>query len=105
MNFDFLLSPPVAFLIYIPLVFILMWIGRILAGATRVTEMKSSVYGSGEEPPSTHASPGYKPFFLVAFFFAIIHLSILVLATTPLSPVTALYVIGLLLALLALLLG
>jgi len=102
---EILLSPPVAFLIYIPLVLILFALGRLLAGAGNSSEMKSSLYGSGEEAPSYLAAPGYRPFFLIAFFFAILHLGILVLGDSTLNPVTIVYVVGFILALIALILG
>ncbi len=102
---NILLSPPIAFLLYIPLAAIIVGIGRILAGPSRSNALKNSVYSSGEEAPTAAAAPGYKPFFLVAFFFAILHLGILVLASGGLTPVTGAYLIGLLVALIALILG
>ena len=100
-----LLSPPIAFLIYIPLVLIILWVGRILAGPSKANSAKSSVYGSGEEAPDYTAAPGYRPFFLIAFFFAILHLSILVLGSGLLSPTEGIYIAGIALALVALILG
>jgi NADH:ubiquinone oxidoreductase subunit 3 (subunit A) len=102
---DALLSPPVAFLLYIPLVMLLLWFGRQLAGPANPSEAKSSSYGSGEKAPSIAAAPGYKPFFLVAFFFAILHLGILVLGVGNLSGPQAVFIVGLGLALVALILG
>ncbi|HWQ45969.1 MAG TPA: hypothetical protein VN376_03830 [Longilinea sp.] len=102
---DWLLSPPVAFLAYIPLVLIILGIGRYLAGAEQKTEMKSSVYGSGEAAPVNMASPGYKPFFIVAFFFAFLHLGMLILGTGEFNWSIAPFLIGLILALIALILG
>ncbi len=97
---DFLLSPPVAFLIYLPLLAGLSYIGKRMAGPDRQT----GLYSSGEEAPQSIASPGYRSFILIAFFFAIIHLGILVLATGSLNLNMALYLVGLLLALVALIL-
>jgi NADH:ubiquinone oxidoreductase subunit 3 (subunit A) len=67
--------------------------------------MKSSTYGSGEAPPTAAAAPGYRPFFVVALFFAILHLGVLMMASGVPSPILALYLGGLALALLALILG
>ena len=100
-----LLSPPIAFLIYVPLVLIILGLGRLLAGPEKVTAMKASIYGSGEAPPTAAAAPGYQPFFLIAFFFAILHLGVLMVASGDFSPIMGLYLGGLLLALLALILG
>jgi len=106
---DILLSPPIAFLLYIPLVLVLNWLGTKLAGPEKPSEMKRSIYGSGEEAPTYLAAPGYRPFFLVALFFAILHLGMLVLGTGFLASVSGvfsgLFIIGLLLALVALILG
>jgi len=100
-----LLSPPLAFLIYLALVGVLFGFGRLLAGAGRPSALKSSTYASGEAPPAAVAAPGYGPFFVIALFFAALHLGVLVLATGPLSPAAALFIVGLALALLVLVLG
>lgn len=100
-----ILTPPIAFLIYIPLVMGLLWIGRQLAGPGAPSAAKSSTYGSGEKAPHMAAAPGYRPFFLVAFFFAILHLGMLVLGIGNLSWQHAIYIIGIALALVALILG
>ena len=76
---DILLTPPIAFLLYIPLVLLIYWAGRQLAGPETSNPAERSGYGSGEKAPNMAAAPGYRPFFLVAFFFAILHLGMLVL--------------------------
>ncbi|MHC1739585.1 MAG: hypothetical protein AB9897_00570 [Anaerolineaceae bacterium] len=100
-----LLTPPLAFLIYVPLVFAIYFVGRGLAGKPHPSEGKSSLYSSGEEAPTTLAAPGYRPFFLVAFFFAILHLGMLVLGTGSLTASMIPYLAGLVLTLIALILG
>jgi NADH:ubiquinone oxidoreductase subunit 3 (subunit A) len=102
---EFLVSPPVAFLIYIPLVLLILWAGRQLAGPEVSSENKSRIYSSGEEAPTYTAAPGYRPFFLVALFFAILHLGMLVLGLSDLSGTSAFYLGGLAIGLVALLLG
>ena len=100
-----LLSPPIAFLIYMVLAGIISILGRVLAGPGHMTPLKSSTYSSGEAPPTQAAAPGYRPFFVVALFFAVLHMGILVLGSGELSPMAGVYLSGLLLALLALILG
>ncbi|MEA5077574.1 hypothetical protein SDC9_160614 [bioreactor metagenome] len=100
-----ILTPPLAFLIYIPLVVAIYLVGRALAGKGNPSAKKSSLYSSGEAAPTTLAAPGYRPFFLVAFFFAILHLGVLVLATGTLDAKLIPYLVGLILALVALILG
>ncbi len=105
---DFLLTPPVAFLIFMALAGLLYGIGRLLAGPTKESALKRSTYASGEAPPEEMAVPGYRPFFVVALFFAILHLGVLVLATGALAAPTGgaiVFLVGLMLALLALVLG
>jgi NADH:ubiquinone oxidoreductase subunit 3 (subunit A) len=100
-----LLSPPFAFLIYIPLVVLINLLGRAMAGPSQANAMKTSTYGSGEAAPTGQAAPGYKPFFLIALFFAILHLGVLILGTGGLTLMTGIYLLGLVFALLALILG
>ncbi|HEY44287.1 MAG TPA: hypothetical protein G4O11_09930 [Anaerolineae bacterium] len=100
-----LLSPPIAFLANFLLVGVLYLIGRMLAGPSTMTPHKSSTYSSGEAPPVQPAAPGYRPFFVVALFFAILHLGVLVMGSGGLTTITGLYLAGLGLALLALILG
>jgi NADH:ubiquinone oxidoreductase subunit 3 (subunit A) len=104
-NLNVLLSPPLAFLIYLPLVYALYLVGRGLAGKGNPSSSKSSVYGSGEAAPTTLAAPGYRPFFLVAFFFAVLHLGMLIIGTGSFTISMIPYLIGLILALIALILG
>ena len=101
-----ILTPPIAFLIYLVLVGLLSLFGKVLAGRSgEPSALKSSTYSSGEEPPTRLAAPGYRPFFVVALFFAVLHLGVLVLSTGNHSPVMIIYLVGLLVALLALILG
>lgn len=100
-----LLSPPVAFLVYIPLVLVIVWLGKKLAGPEKPSEVKSSIYGSGEASPVGEAAPGYQPFFIIAFFFAILHLGMLVLGTSELTTISGVFLVGMVLALVALILG
>lgn len=100
-----LLNPLIAFIIYFILVSVLVLASRILAGPVQETPMKKSTYASGEAPPSRLAAPGYRPFFVVALFFAVLHLGALVLGTSDASPIALIYLVGLMLALLALILG
>ena len=102
---ELILTPPLAFLMYLGLVAILAGIGRVLAGPSQPTPLKTSIYSSGEAPASQPAAPGYRPFFVVALFFAVLHLGILMFGSGGLSPIGLIYLVGLLLALLALILG
>lgn len=100
-----LLAPPVALLIYLVLVGLLSLFGRALAGPGQPGGEKATTYSGGERAPARMAAPGYKPFFVVALFFAIVHLGVLMLGSSGLTPVAGIYLAGLVLALLALILG
>jgi NADH:ubiquinone oxidoreductase subunit 3 (subunit A) len=102
---EILLSPPIAFLVYLVLVGLLAGIGRVMAGPGHASEMKSSLYASGELASTRPAVPGYRPFFVIALFFAVLHLSVLVLGSSGLTPIAAVYLVGVVLTLLALILG
>jgi hypothetical protein len=100
-----LLAPPIAFMIYLGFAALINWLGRAMAGPGETTLLKQSTYSSGEEAPTSLASPGYRPFFVIALFFAILHLGILVVGSGGFSVITAVYLVGLMLALVALILG
>jgi NADH:ubiquinone oxidoreductase subunit 3 (subunit A) len=102
---EILFAPPIAFLIYLLLVSVLSAIGGILAGPAHPNTAKSSTYASGEEAMPGAPAPGYRPFFKVALFFAILHLGVIVLASGGASTGSTLYLIGLMVALVALILG
>jgi NADH:ubiquinone oxidoreductase subunit 3 (subunit A) len=102
---DVLLAPPLAFTAYLVLVWVLSRFGRSLAGETKASSAKSSIYAGGEAPPVSRAVPGYRPFFVIALFFAVLHLGVLMLGSSDLSSVSGIYLVGLVLALIALILG
>ena len=102
---NILLSPPIAFLVYLPLVIAIYLLGKGMAGKEHPSAEKSSLYSSGEEAPTSLASPGYRPFFLIAFFFAVLHLGMLVIGSGGFNIKLLPYILGLILALFALILG
>ena len=100
-----LLSPLVAFLIYFVIVAIISGLGRLFSAKGRETKFKATTYASGEANDPIPAAPGYRQFFVVALFFAVLHLGVLMIGSSDLSPVAGLYLLGLALALVALILG
>ena len=76
-----------------------------LPPAARRAQAKTSTYSSGEEAQAGAASPGYRPFFMVAFFFAILHLGVLIVGSGGFTLVTGVYILGLIFSLVALALG
>lgn len=103
---EFLLAPPIAFLIYLALAAFLSGLGRLLSGSNHEkTPLKSSIYASGEAPLTRPAIPGYRPFFTIALFFAVLHLGVLILGSGGLTLISGIFLAGMILTLLALILG
>ncbi len=100
-----LLSPLVAFLIYFVLVLIVTGLAKIFSAKGRKSAFKTETYASGEEHDPLPAAPGYRQFFVVALFFAVLHLGVLMIGSSGLSTVAGVYLLGLILALIALILG
>ncbi len=102
---EIILTPPIAFLIYVPFVIFILFVGKWMAGKPKESELKETIYASGEEASTKPAAPGYRPFFLVAFFFAILHLGMLIIGTGTFSFQTVPFILGLMVSLVALILG
>ena len=100
-----LLSPLIAFLIYFLVVSITSGLGRLFSAHGSQAQFKTSTYASGEENDPVPAAPGYRQFFVVALFFAVLHLGVLMIGSSDLSSVAGIYLLGLILALVALILG
>ena len=100
-----ILSPLLAFAIYVLLVVILFVASWAVAARGAPNESKTSPYGSGERAQGGMATPGYRPFFMVALFFAILHLGVLVVGSGGFTLVTGVYILGLIFSLVALALG
>ncbi|MFN8565605.1 MAG: hypothetical protein U0703_29125 [Anaerolineae bacterium] len=101
---DILLTPPLAFIVYLLAVGVLVLIGKRMAGSSPTSALKTSLYAAGN-PPENRAAPGYRTFFVIALFFAAFHLGALVIGSSDLSPAAGIYLVGLVVTLIALLLG
>jgi NADH:ubiquinone oxidoreductase subunit 3 (subunit A) len=102
---DLMLAPLFAFFIYFLVVAIMSSLGSLFSARGHETEFKSATYASGEENDPIPATYGYRKFFVIALFFAVLHLGVLVVGSSGLSPAAGPYVLGLMLVLLALILG
>ena len=100
-----LLSPPFAFALYLALVAILSGLGRLMAARGQQSAGKTATYAGGEESPVPGAMPGYRGFFVIALFFAILHLGVLMLGSSNFAPIAGIYLVGLIVALLVLIVG
>lgn len=102
---EFLFAPLIAFFIYVVVVSIASGLGRLFAARGRESEFKTATYASGEANDPGLAAPGYRQFFVIALFFAVLHLGVLIIGSSGLSPAAVPYLLGLILALVALILG
>ena len=100
-----LLSPPLAFIIYLGLVGLLSLLGRWSAATSSTTDHKTSAYASGEASADGNKLTGYQPFFRIALFFAILHLGVIVAASGTPNLMTGVYIGGLMVILVILLKG
>lgn len=102
----FLFYPPIAFVAYLMLVGVISLFGRVFSAKSGPeSPYKADTYASGEAHPGVAAAPGYRQFFNVGLFFAALHLGILMAGSGGLTLVTGIYLVGLMLVLLALILG
>jgi NADH:ubiquinone oxidoreductase subunit 3 (subunit A) len=102
---DFLFAPLIVFIIYVAVVSVISGLGHLFSAHGIDTESKLATYASGEASDTSQAAPGYRQFFVVALFFAVLHLGVLMVGSSGLSPAAIPYLLGLILALVALILG
>jgi NADH-quinone oxidoreductase subunit A len=90
----FILSPPIAFLIFLGLSLLISRFTKFIAAKGKVASGKTAAYACGEETVQNRARPEYKQFFHIAFFFTIMHVIALIVATDPtgLSPLAGIYI-------------
>jgi NADH:ubiquinone oxidoreductase subunit 3 (subunit A) len=80
---NILLSPPVAFLILLVVVVFMMYLSKFMAAKGTVSAGKEEAYASGEDFKVHKVQPDYSQFFPFAFFFTIMHVVALIVATVP----------------------
>jgi hypothetical protein len=79
----FLLSPPVAFVLFLGAAALLVALGKGMAPKPRKVGGKLETYACGENMPGFKIQFGYRLFFFIALFFTMMHVAALVLATVP----------------------
>ena len=82
-----LLTPPLAFLILLIIIAALSWFANRLSPKGVKSAGKGEPYACGQDVSTGRIQPSYSDFFPFAFFFTIIHVTALVLATVPASAV------------------
>ena len=80
---SFFMSPPVAFLVLLVLSFGVSLISKRLSARGQDSALKMQPYACGESMEENQGQPDYTQFFQFAFFFTIMHVVVLVVATDP----------------------
>ena len=83
MDLNILLSPPVAFILFLVISLGLYAVGRLMAGKVKVEGGKLETYACGEDYQAEKLTYGYKRFYVAAIFFTIMHVATLTVATVP----------------------
>jgi hypothetical protein len=100
---DLLLTPIAAFVVYLALSALLSRLGRSMSHTGSDDPLRSSLYAGGERAPVDGALPGYSNTFVIALFFGVLHVGVLMLGSATESAAAVVYLVGL--ALVALILG
>ncbi len=79
----FLLSPPFVFLIVLLTTAGLCYLASFLAAPGKESQRKLEAYACGQRGIQHAISPDYSQFFPFAFFFTIMHVLVMVIATAP----------------------
>ena len=80
---EFILFPPVAFVIFLTVGVLIEICGSSLAAKGKTSGGKKTQYACGEDVPAQRVQPDYSDFFPFALFFSIIHVTALIMATLP----------------------
>lgn len=85
---NILLSPPITFGIILAVVFIFNYSVSHLQAQGKYHERKYEPYSGGQRNIDHNVSPDYSQFYPFAFFFTIMHVLVLVVATAPSGDMT-----------------
>jgi NADH:ubiquinone oxidoreductase subunit 3 (subunit A) len=80
---NWLLLPPLAFGAMLLLALGVSGLGSLLAATGKASRGKDRAYACGQEVDQNRIQPNYNEFFPIAFFFTILHVAALMIATTP----------------------
>jgi len=78
-----LYAPPLAFLFFLLVAFLLGLWGRKVSPKRPPDEDAKTSYAGGEDIPGGRRFPGYKTFFPIALFFTVLHVLALFLSLLP----------------------
>lgn len=75
--------PPVAFLIFLLIYMGLSAFAKRISAKGKTSESKEKAYACGQVTDENKIQPDYREFFPFAFFFTIMHVLVLTVATMP----------------------
>jgi NADH:ubiquinone oxidoreductase subunit 3 (subunit A) len=78
-----LLAPPIAFLLITFVVSIELWSFKAITAKGTPSKGKRKPYACGEDITRHRTQPDYSQFFSIAFFFTIMHVVVMIIATIP----------------------
>ncbi len=86
MSNELLLSPPIVFLmIMLTAIFVMYLLSKLALKPKKVSEGLTKEYSCGEEIKTHMIQPDYSQFFPFAFYFTILHVAALMIATVPMA--------------------
>ena len=80
---NWLLTPPLDFLLILMVVALLAWAAKTLSARGKESAGKGEPYACGQEVATGRIQPNYDDFYPFAFFFTIMHVAALMLGTIP----------------------
>lgn len=81
--YKIILTPPIAFLILLAVIFAVSAVAKRFAAKGKDVPGKSQAYACGEVMPHNRTQPEYRQYFKFAFFFTIMHVVVMIVATDP----------------------
>jgi NADH-quinone oxidoreductase subunit A len=84
---EIFLSPPLAFLVFLAIFYLIYFLAGRLAPKVNVVGGKLKSYACGEDIAGSKVQFGYRLFFFIALFFTMMHVAALVVATLPSGPI------------------
>lgn len=83
---QYLLTPPVAFIIVLAFtVLVSVFLSKLSFKVKKGEDASTTSYSCGEEGLTPYIQPDYAQFFPFAFFFTILHVTALIIATVPME--------------------
>jgi NADH:ubiquinone oxidoreductase subunit 3 (subunit A) len=90
---QYLLTPPVAFIIILAVTVLMSgFLSKLSFKAKKGQDASTASYSCGEEGLTPLIQPDYSQFFPFAFFFTILHVTALIIATVPIETLGSLSV-------------